>query len=157
MASPPSFTTSQTTITSSASNLPTDLSPSSLDTLPVLASILARLQTSQNNLTATASPLPTTQSSSTSQPQSQTHSLALNPFSTTPLSTKDIPAATDGLKHRLQKARAQVARLPDIDRGLDEQEAEIKELESKIEAQRKVLMGLRDLGLKAGAAQEKPE
>jgi RNA polymerase II transcription mediator complex subunit 9 len=59
------------------------------------------------------------------------------------LTTKDIPAATDDLKSGLKKARALVAQLPDMDRGVEEQEVEIRELEARIEEQRRVLEGLK--------------
>lgn len=67
-------------------------------------------------------------------------------FSTTPLTTKDVPAATDGLKHRLQKTKAQVALLPDMDRSIEEQEKEIGDLEEKIKEQRRVLEQLKAIG-----------
>ena len=66
------------------------------------------------------------------------------------LSIKDIPAATDELKHRLQKARVQVRQLPDVERGTGEQEEEIRALEEKIGRQREVLAGLRGRGLEVG-------
>lgn len=64
-----------------------------------------------------------------------------------PITTKDIPAATDSLKHGLQKARALVKELPDMHRTVEEQEEDIRELEAKIKAQRKVLMDLKNVGL----------
>jgi hypothetical protein len=73
---------------------------------------------------------------------------------TGPLAIKDIPAATDELKHRLQKARVQFKQLPDIERGLKEQEEEIKMWEGKIKRQREVLEGLRDVGLKSKKERE---
>jgi len=50
----------------------------------------------------------------------------------------------------LQKARLQVAQLPDIERGIDEQEEEIRDLEEKIEKQREALEKLREMGLAIG-------
>lgn len=166
--SPPSLNTSHTTVTS---NLPPSLDPASLDTLPVLTSILTRLQSTSPTTHDTSSPhhsQPLTQSLSQSQTQTLTQTqLTSSPsfttttsgahsqdkFPTTPLTTKDIPSATDGLKHRLQKARAQVAVLPDIHRGLEEQEQEIKELEDRIREQRAVLERLKRMG----AAQDTEE
>jgi len=50
------------------------------------------------------------------------------------------------MKQKLREARAQVAKLPDMEMGLEEQEKIIKELEEKIAAQRKELERLRGLG-----------
>lgn len=44
--------------------------------------------------------------------------------------------------------------LPDIDRGLAEQEEEIRELEEKIRRQREVLEGLKGVGLAATRERE---
>ena len=138
--SPPSHSTPQ----SSLLNLPEGLSPDSIDTLPVLSAILSRLQThSPTAATTSGSPL--------GPPEASPSQLA---GGTSPLSIKDIPAATDDLKHKLQKARAQVKELPDIDRTLAEQEEEIKELEEKIRRQREVLEGLKEVGLAAKGERE---
>jgi hypothetical protein len=154
---PASFSTSHATATSqapSSSALPPDISPATLDTLPILASILSRLQTGPSSATAA---LPLTQNGSPHVSQSQTlHAASTSsPFAsaaatkdlqTGPLTTKDIPAATDDLKSGLKKARALVAQLPDMDRGVEEQEVEIRELEARIEEQRRVLEGLKAMG-----------
>ena len=50
------------------------------------------------------------------------------------------------MKQKLREARAQVAKLPDMEMGLEEQEEIMKELEDKIAAQRKELERLRGLG-----------
>ena len=118
-------------------NLPEGLSPESIDTLPVLSAILSRLQTLS----------PTTGTPAEASPSHHTGGTAL-------LSIKDIPAATDDLKHRLQKARAQVKELPDIDRTLADQEEEISELQEKIRKQKEVLRGLREVGLAAKKERE---
>lgn len=68
-----------------------------------------------------------------------------------PLSTKDIPAATDHLKHKIQCARAAVHTLPDIRRSIPEQEAQIAALEDKIAQQRAVLLQLKEFGLQFAA------
>lgn len=67
------------------------------------------------------------------------------------LSPKDIPAATDHLKHKIQRARAAVHTLPDIRRSIPEQEAEIAALQAKIAQQRAVLLQLKDFGLQFAA------
>jgi predicted RNase H-like nuclease (RuvC/YqgF family) len=68
---------------------------------------------------------------------------------TGPLTIKDIPAATDQLKHKLQRARAQAKELPDIDRSIAEQQQEIQELEARIAEQRDVLESLRQASMAA--------
>ena len=120
-------------------NLPDGLSPDSIDTLPILSAILSRLQTPA-----------ATSTSSTSPPSASPSQLA----SGGSLAIKDIPAATDELKHKLQKARAQVKELPDIDKTLAEQEEEMRELEEKIRKQREVLEGLKEVGIKAKRERE---
>jgi hypothetical protein len=122
-------------------HLPDGLSPDSIDTLPILSAILSRLQN------------PAATTSSTSPPSTSPSQLA----SGGSLAVKDIPAATDELKHKLQKARAQVKGLPDIDRTLAEQEEEIRELEGKIGKQRGVLEELKEVGLKAKREREEGE
>jgi len=124
-------------------NLPEGLSPDSIDTLPVLSALLLRLQ----NPSSTAH----TASTSGSPPAVSPSQLASG---TGPLSIKDIPPATDELKHKLQKARIQVKELPDIERSVEEQEEEIRELEEKIKRQRDVLVGLRDMGLQSKRERE---
>lgn len=63
-----------------------------------------------------------------------------------PLTLKDIPLATDSLKHKIQKARAEARALPDVDRSIEEQEEEMRELDEKIEKQKEVLKMLAELG-----------
>jgi len=120
----------------SAVSLPSGLSPDSIDTVPVLASIISRLQDlSPTPITTSGSPPATSPSQITG--------------STGPLATKDIHTATDELKHKFQKAREQVKELPDIDRTIGEQEMEIQELEEKIARQREVLERLREVGMES--------
>lgn len=121
--------------TPTSTSLPDGLSADSIDTLPVLAAILLRLQTLSPTNTSAGSPLATTPSALAS--------------GTGTITIKDIPAATDGLKHKIQKARAQVTQLPDMQRSVAEQELEIQELEERIRSQRAVLEGLRQAGLAA--------
>lgn len=66
------------------------------------------------------------------------------------LSFKDVPGATDGIKHKLQHARAQIRALPDMDRSIDDQQREIAELEARIDRQRQLLERLRERGVQFG-------
>lgn len=132
MATSHSQSTSQP---SSTISLPEGFSADTVDTLPVLSAVLSRLQNLSTSTTSAASP-PTP---SPSQAASGTG----------PLTIKDIPVATDQLKHKLQKARAQVKELPDIERSTAEQEEEIRELEERVGRQRDVLEKLRQAGIAA--------
>jgi RNA polymerase II transcription mediator complex subunit 9 len=105
-----------------------------VDTLPVLYALLSRLQTPTSSGPAGSPPAATP----------STHTTTLDP--TAPLRVKDIPIATDGIKHKLQKARKEVKGLPDMERTIAEQEEEIRELEEKIRQQREVFRGLADVG-----------
>jgi hypothetical protein len=66
------------------------------------------------------------------------------------LTFKDVPGATDGIKHKLQKAREQVRALPDMERTVAEQQTEIEELEARIERQTALLGRLKEGGLAFG-------
>ncbi|KAH8595210.1 RNA polymerase II transcription mediator complex subunit 9-domain-containing protein [Bisporella sp. PMI_857] len=121
-----SFTTVPSNAVAPLTN-PPSLSPDAIDTLPALAEILSRL----SNLSPSSLP---TDTSTPSQNGAGT------------LSTKEVPAATDGLKHKIQKARQQVKELPDIGRSVEDQEEEIRELEERIKKQRECLNGLREVG-----------
>ncbi|KFZ04727.1 hypothetical protein V501_09037 [Pseudogymnoascus sp. VKM F-4519 (FW-2642)] len=156
MSTSPSFSSapsaSQPTNPSSASQpttLSDNLSPAMLDTIPVLTSILSRVQPPTSSNAPGASPMPATSfgtPSFTSQPSSS----QLRPDATGALSTKEIPAATDALKHRLQRARVEVAQLPGIGMSIEEQEVEIRALESRIREQRAALKSLSEVGGRAG-------
>jgi len=111
--------------------LPEALNPDSIDTIPVLAEVLSRLQNVSSDATTGATP-----SATPSQ----------GAISAGVVTTKDLPTATDGLKHKLQKARSQVRELPDIQRSVKDQDEEIARLEEKIQRQKEVLEELRAVG-----------
>ncbi|CAL3971780.1 hypothetical protein PZA11_005068 [Diplocarpon coronariae] len=127
-------------------NLPEGLTPDSIDTLTILSSILARLQTPSGTSNLTAS-------TAGSPPAATPAQLSTEG----PLTTKDIPAATDGLKHNLQKARVLVKDLPDVERSIKEQEAEIRGLEEKIRAQKGILEQLMGVGVSIKRDREQRE
>jgi len=135
-ASPPSRLTPQPQPTYS---LPESFSPDSIDTLPVLSALLSRLQTLTPNVGTGTS----------ASPPGQAGSPSFAPSSNSPLAIKDVPSATDDLKHKLQKARVQVKELPDMQRSIGEQETEIRELEERITTQKAALDRLREAGLRA--------
>ncbi|KAF6813976.1 hypothetical protein CMUS01_12733 [Colletotrichum musicola] len=126
--------------------LPATLSPDALDTLTELTGILTRLRTaiqasgSAGGITG-ATPNP-------SGPGATPNPSGASPGP--PLSLKDVPAQTDALKHKLQRARVQMRSLPDMNRTTAEQEEEIRELEERIRLQREVLDKLREAGVRFG-------
>lgn len=101
--------------------LPAGLSPDSIDVVSEAATIFARVQ----------------YATSTDAPDNANK-----------IAPRDLPAATDPLKHKIQNARAALHTLPDITRTIPEQEAEIKLVQAKIERQRAALQKLKDFGLK---------
>lgn len=129
MTSPPS--------TSQQNSYPATLpSPSTFDILPPLHALLARLL------------LPPSQT--TFSPSTITSSPALaHPANTTPLTPKDLATAASPVKIKIQKARAVVRGLPDIERSIEEQECEIAELESEVQRAREVIRGMREAARKA--------
>ncbi|KAJ4421137.1 hypothetical protein N0V82_003901 [Gnomoniopsis sp. IMI 355080] len=104
--------------------LPAGLSPDSIDVVSEAATIFARVQYAPS---------------------------ADTPDSANKIAPRDLPAATDPLKHKLQNARAALHTLPDITRTIPEQEAEIKLVQAKIERQRAALQKLKEFGLKFAA------
>jgi hypothetical protein len=116
--------------------LPTTLSPDDLDALSEISIVLAKVRAgiqSSNGLTSGADATPSGVNTHGQQ-----------------LSFKDVPGATDGLKHKVQHARAQVRALHDMDRSIEEQNREINELEGQIERQHALLQSLRQAGLNFG-------
>ncbi|KAI0016600.1 RNA polymerase II transcription mediator complex subunit 9-domain-containing protein [Xylariomycetidae sp. FL0641] len=110
-------------------SLPSTLNPDQLDVVSELAYILGRLRRTQQQ-----------------QQQQHAASSSSSPPTSTELSLKEIPAATDALKHKFQRARTLLKGLPDLDRAPAEQEREIAALEARIAKQRDVLLKLREVG-----------
>ncbi|KAI0905127.1 RNA polymerase II transcription mediator complex subunit 9-domain-containing protein [Ustulina deusta] len=147
--------------------LPEALNPDALDVLSELAHLLTRLR---------ALPTPTTASSTTTTTGATPAAAATTSHATpTPtallsshaarkpgggsgggeLTLKEIPVATDALKHRFQRARTLVkTTLPDLDRGVADQELEIGALEARIARQRDTLAKLREVGAALAAQGE---
>lgn len=134
--------------------LPSGLTPDSVDVPSELYTILSRLRYTDKNGAATSgdgdASKPGASTPAGGLPGSTPAGGASNPAdgpNTKPLSTKDLAAATDPLKHKILRARAAVHTLPDINRTIAEQEVEIKEWQDKIESQRKVLQKLKEFGI----------
>lgn len=114
--------------------LPAAFSPDDLDPLTELAVVLAKVRAhiqASNGIAPGATP---------GGPSSGGQQLSF----------KDVPGATDALKHKLQRARAQVAALPDMDRSAADQRVEISELEARIASQTALLERLREGGVRFG-------
>ncbi|KAJ1325727.1 RNA polymerase II transcription mediator complex subunit 9 [Microdochium nivale] len=120
--------------------LPAGLNPDALDTLSDLAAVLSRLRTPGTDALDTA---PTASSSSAGPSQATS---TTGGGGAPPLALKDLPGQSDQLRHRFQRARALVRTLPDMDRGMGEQEAEMAALEARIALQRETLEKLKALG-----------
>ncbi len=151
MATSPAFVATQTSAPSISKStrvtLPDALSAANLDTIPVLTLILSRVVPPQSNNAPGSTPLPsqtgnTPAASFTSAPSAS----QLRPDATGQLNIKEVPAATDGLKYRLQRAKIEVQRLPGIEMGIMEQQEETKMWEEKISKQKEELRKLRSLG-----------
>ncbi|KAI1264438.1 RNA polymerase II transcription mediator complex subunit 9-domain-containing protein [Xylariaceae sp. FL1019] len=121
--------------------LPSAFNPDTLDVLSELANILTRLRTLPTG-TATGTP------SQTNTPAHATPTpISSRKPGTGELTLKDIPVATGSLKHQFQKTRGLLkTQLPDLDRTVKEQEAELEKLEERIRRQGEVLRALRDVG-----------
>lgn len=57
-----------------------------------------------------------------------------NPLNLTPLDVKDLTAAIYPIRQKIQKAKEAVTGMVDVNRSIEEQEAEIKALEAKAQA-----------------------
>lgn len=73
------------------------------------------------------------------------------------IALRELPAAMDPLKHKLQAARAALHTLPDIKRTIPEQLAEKAQLEEKIKMQMAVLQMFKSYGLKYAADNAKSD
>ncbi|KAK4462547.1 RNA polymerase II transcription mediator complex subunit 9-domain-containing protein [Cladorrhinum samala] len=139
-------------------NLPDGLSPDSVDTLTELTSIVVKLRAAQAaangtsssqtsssvlpalGITSGATPAPGAVTGTTPLPSGAPNTGGL-------LSVKELPAATDNLKHKLQRARGAMRTLNDIHRANSQQEEEIKRLEERRRKQAAMLARIQDEGI----------
>lgn len=138
-------------------SLPDNLSPDSIDTLTELSAILGRFRaTLSSQATSVSTPnlgnltgLPGT----TPAPSAATE---LTPAGVVGgLGFKDLPAATDNVKHKLQRARLAVQKLPDISRDLAAQEKEIARLEERNQRQVQELLKIKEEGENFARAEQR--
>ncbi|CAK7201889.1 hypothetical protein SEUCBS139899_004604 [Sporothrix eucalyptigena] len=151
--------------------LPKTFSPDALDTTAELASILARLRPPQPSAGPQGGAGGTNGASATTGAagaggaaggpnEGETLGASMGGMAAAAaaagpaISLRDLPTATDSLKHKLQHARAQIKALPDINRTVAAQEAEVRQLEARIEAQKAMLARLRADGARFAAAGE---
>ncbi len=139
--------------------LPKTFSPDALDTTAELAVILARLQppTSTGSGGAGTTPLPASGASGAAAAGGAGDAAGAGANGLPPISLRDLPTTTDSLKHKLQQARAQIKTLPDVGRTIAAQEAEMRQLQARIEAQRAMLVHLRAEGARIAAADEQEQ
>ncbi|KAK1753085.1 RNA polymerase II transcription mediator complex subunit 9-domain-containing protein [Echria macrotheca] len=143
--------------------LPDGLSPDAIDTLTELTTILAKLRAAQaaasatstnhassllGQLGATPAPAPGAVTGTTPLPSGAPNTNA------TTLTIKELPAATDNLKHKLQRARAAVKKLEDVGRGFEQQQDEIRELEARQAQQLAMLERIRLAGVQFTAGEQ---
>jgi hypothetical protein len=67
-----------------------------------------------------------------------------------PLEPKDLPSAILPLKSQIRKGLRELEKLPDVERTVEEQNAEIAALESRIRRQQEVLKGMSSHGRRLG-------
>lgn len=135
------------TLTSDPSHPPLP-APHNFDILPPLHMLLSRLEPSLNTYT----PDPT----SASQPPDSTTS-SVTGSSSLPgggLNYKDAAVAASFLKTRIRRTLAELAKLEDMERTVEEQEVEIRELERKVRGQREMLARLGGEAGRVMASQE---
>ncbi|RYP21109.1 hypothetical protein DL765_002398 [Monosporascus sp. GIB2] len=138
-------------LSTTSTNLPGG-TPAAAQTTPASSSTAAAQHQHQHHHHSQQHP-PQSQSQSQSQSQPGQGQQGQGPGQDNELSLKEVPAAADALKHRFQRARAQIRTLPDMGRGVAEQEAEMAALEARLARQREVLARLRDVGVRFAAAQ----
>ncbi|KAK4497289.1 hypothetical protein PRZ48_011739 [Zasmidium cellare] len=130
---------SQSTSTAAAMHLPP---PQTFDILPALYELLARVDKHQNATSLAGEPegyhvlegAPGDIGATYSKSEGAQHQQPLNP--------KDLPTAALEIKGLIRNALREVEKLPDVERGVEEQEEEIAELEERVRRQREMLRGL---------------
>lgn len=125
-------------VTSRPSTLPP---PSTFDILPPLYALLSRLLLPQQS----------TQTSST--PATSSPALS-NTTDGSPLSPKDLTTAASAVKVKIQKAQVAVKALPEVERTIEEQEVEIRELELEADRLGRVLSKLAEGAREAVRSEE---
>jgi len=111
--------------------------PNTFDIIPQLHSLLSRLLQVNVNGLGIGGPTPSASGVDAGQDAHVPSYLQ-----TEPLNVKHLEAAATDLKLRIQKMRMEVGKLPDVGRGVDDQEEEIEHLRGKVQRLRAVLTRL---------------
>lgn len=127
--------------------LPPTFSPDTLDVLTHLSTVLSEVRTSLQNTTGLTDNANTNNGNDAGGSGNKKDG---GGGASAGLTFKDVPRASDSIKHKLQRAREQVRALPDMQRTVEDQEVEIRELEARIERQRALLGRLQEGGLVFG-------
>lgn len=98
--------------------------PQTFDILPPLHELLARIDHSSSD------PLTASAQDTVSYTDSK------------PLEPRDFPNEVQTIKAKIRKALRELEKLPDMERSVEDQEAEIAEMELRIRKQKEVLGGL---------------
>ncbi|KAK5225345.1 hypothetical protein LTR47_009407 [Exophiala xenobiotica] len=130
--------------------------PSTFSILPDIYLLIARLNILQQATTQTGSSQGES-SSQSQQQQSQTQTSATQPpphlqTGGPALEIKDLPSQVYGIKQRITKAKAAVQVLPDVERSVEEQEREIRELQRTAGLLRGRLVKLAGIAAESGDA-----
>ncbi|EME39958.1 hypothetical protein DOTSEDRAFT_96380, partial [Dothistroma septosporum NZE10] len=128
----PIKTTSNTALATSSNALQLP-PPQTFEFLPPLHELLARIEVHNNQQSASLDQL---------FPIEDTTDIGSNYAEIQPLNPKELPTAALDIKARVRNAQREVEKLPDIDRTMEEQIEELRELEDKIARQHAVLCGL---------------
>ncbi|KAK2792265.1 hypothetical protein FQN52_003742 [Onygenales sp. PD_12] len=118
--------------------------PQTFDILPPLHDLLLRLASTPPN-----HPQPQPSQPQPQQQQPPTRSAPIDTTAVAQLDPKLLLSEASAVKIRIQKAKAALEGLPDMRRGVEEQEVEIEELERRIERLRGVVgeLGRRGRGV----------
>lgn len=135
--------TAQSTDTAAALQLPP---PQTFDILPPLYELLARVDKHQSSSNLPGEPTEGyhfLEGASGDIGAAYSKSGALEHQQ--PLNPKDLPTAALEIKGLIRNALREVEKLPDVERGVEEQEEEIAELEERVKRQREMLRGLAEV------------
>ena len=151
--------------------LPENFSPDDIAVIPELREVLKRLQPPQSSTTLSGAPgvaaaapsvtgttpLPTSLGGGAGGLHGAAGGGAAAASGGGPITTKEFPAATDPIKHKLQRARRTIKELPDMARTIEEQDEEVRELQTRLAAQLAMLEKIKQMGLDFAKEQQQED
>jgi len=157
--------------------LPESFSPDDLAVVPELREVLKRLQPPQSSTTLSGAPgavvaalaapsvtgttpLPTTLAGGGLGGGGQSGATSGGGGAASaggPVALKEFPAATDPIKHKLQRARRLIKELPDMRRTVEEQDEELRELRARMARQLAMLEKIKQMGLDFAKEQQQDD